>query len=365
MRHKRKLVIMSFASNFGGGEFYLMRLTDLLKTDCDILICSTDVGGLLNELAAAGATTVRLDNSTWIRTRWNLLVWAWSKRRSLRDSDVVVLYNGVGPAYFAPLLWSFLRLKGVLIAHTPTSLWRGRLRRIALFAARHFLAAVVGVSDTVTADVSRLWPGVPVFSIPNWLSQAEFDARRAYSVKAKTVEFIDVVVVSRVAPGKGIEHILAACADLPSILRLDVYGDGQLLPMLRSKYQELPHIQFHGMMRDVQRRLRSYDVLVTASSIDTFSYSTAEAILQGLLCVVTRSDVFRELLGPDYPDSLMFEYGDQEDLRRAICRARELILRDRKYVDHVISQAYTRIRNRNNPVVAKEKYDKLIAVVGN
>ncbi len=363
LMHRRKLVVLSLPTSFGGGEFYLKRLTELLKAESDIVICSTDVGGLLEGLAESGATIVRFNNSTWIHARWNLLVWAWCARRALRKPGVLILYNGIGPAYFAPILWGFLRVKGVLIAHTPTSLWRGLLRRSVLFVVRRFLAAVIGVSDTVAADISGFWPGMAVFSIPNWLSPAEFVVQDGCRARGKAAEIVSVVVASRLAPGKGIEHVLSVCADLPAILRLDVYGDGQLLPILRGRYGHMSHIQFHGMVTDIQRRLKSHDILITASSIDTFSYSTAEGILHGLLCVVTKTSVFRELLGDDYPESLMFNYGDEVDLLRAISCARNLLFAEGKYVDRVIAQAQLRIQGRNNSIVAKRNFDRFFMLM--
>lgn len=353
---------MSLAENLGGGEIYLKRLTKLLKGNYDITIISTDVGGLLEELAELGAKTVLIKGSTWLHVRRSLLWWIWSARKHLRRKNVVVLYNGTGPAYFAPIFWLFAHIRGVLIAHTPTSLWRGAARQSILFVARRFIAGVVGVSDAVAAEVAELWPSVQVFSIPNWLEDAELDSHVVRGVKSRA-GVIRAAVVSRLAPGKGVEDVLAVCADLDSLIHLDVFGDGMLRQQLLAQYGHFEHIRFHGMVRDVRQHIAAHDLLITASCIDTFSYSTAEGILQGLLCVVTKSDVFKELLGAHYPESLMFEYGDRQGLKRAIFRACDLLQGDQSKIGNTIAQSRARIQKRNNAAEAKDKYDKLIAAV--
>jgi glycosyltransferase involved in cell wall biosynthesis len=162
-------------------------------------------------------------------------------------------------------------------------------------------------------------------------------------------------MVSRLEPLKGVEDIIDAYAG--KNLALHVYGDGSLRNALSQRSVGTKAIVFHGHVKDVQKRLSQYAILVSPSYSESFSYSVAEAVQAGLLCVVSDIPAHRELLGKEYPDELFFEPGNLAEIRAAVSNAEILYKTDGSAKAFAAIQvARERIRTRNSPEVARKGY---------
>ena len=190
-------------------------------------------------------------------------------------------------------------------------------------------------------------------AIPNWIDGALYkDSPVSQGASAAPA---DIAVVGRLAENKGILDILAACSDVagPDV---HFYGVGPLQKTVEEMAASVPNLKTHGHVEALWQQLASHAILLSASYSESFSYSVAEGIHAGLLCVVSDIPAHRELLGPDYPDTLYFSPGDQDGLRAALAAAHNYLAREDGGVADIIGLAKARMRHRNGPDQARKDY---------
>lgn len=139
----------------------------------------------------------------------------------------------------------------------------------------------------------------------------------------------NVLVVGRLAPGKGIEMALRAWSALTAEtgLRLDVLGSGPLAAELESLAPpgvELASVGHH----EVQQRMRRARALVVPSMLnETFGLVAIEAMAAGLPVTGFRSGAIAEVLHED--DELLCTPGDLAALGGSLRRLSDDALVDR------------------------------------
>ena len=96
---------------------------------------------------------------------------------------------------------------------------------------------------------------------------------------------------------KGIDTLLAACAQVHLRVRLDVFGDGSLRDeLVREASERGIDATFHGFVPDVRDRLADADLFVLSSRGDNAPVSILEAMAAGLPVVSTRVGGIPELV---------------------------------------------------------------------
>jgi len=108
---------------------------------------------------------------------------------------------------------------------------------------------------------------------------------------------------------------------------------------------------------DVEPRLQCHALLVSASYSESFSYSVAEGIHAGLVCVISDIPAHRELLGPEYPETLYFLPGSAEGLGKALDAANQMLRElDGQQAQQIVQRAHERMKTRNSPEEARNAY---------
>lgn len=352
----REVCVLSTGDVFGGAEIFKVRLAALLREHSDLVVVAPLLPALKTGVAESGARFVGLPGHGWLTLRWALLRWVWRQRRGIRTGGMLVVLNGRGAAYLAPVVRLLTHGAPVIISQTALTMRRGDFKEALYGVAARFARCVVAVSDYVAAQHHQRWPRLMVTAIPNWidLQSGVDDASRP--VSSCVADILHIAVVARLAPEKGVEDVLAACMEEEGV-ELHVYGDGPMRDPLREAGRELAWLHFYGHVDDLPRRLPTHSVLISGSYSESFSFSVAEGIQAGLLCVVSDIPAHRELLGESYPDELFFPPGDRAALKRALAAARvRLSSADGDDARTVVAAAMSRLRERNSPELARQRY---------
>jgi len=328
------------------------------------VVVSPFLPALKRGLAESGAGFVGLPPRGWLALRWALLRWLWRQRRVIRVNRTLMVLNGRGAAYLAPVVRLLTGGAPVIISHTALSMRPGDFKEELYGMAARFARCVVAVSDSVAAQHRQRWPSLAVQSIPNWIDLQPGTTVASRPVFSRTADSLHAALVARLAPQKGVEDVVAACAEEGGI-ELHVYGDGPMRAQLRDAGREFTWLQFHGHVDDLPRRLPAHSILISGSYSESFSFSVAEGIHAGLLCVVTDIPAHRELLGVGYPDDLFFSAGDLAAMKRALQAARARLCKDHgEDARRVVSGALAHIAKHNSPEVARQRYLAVLSAEG-
>lgn len=234
--------------------------------------------------------------------RWRLET-LWALARAAWSADVIV----------GACEWSATRAAEVagLLTRKPVVGWvhaqldhhiadaRERRRQGARYRR---LAQVVACSQASAASVGRLGGPGRVAVIPN-----PIDVARTEALASAPQAFPDprptLVAVGRAVPGKGLERLIAAHAELAARRphRLLVLGDGPLREALRSQAEQLgvgDSVALPGFVRNPFPEVRSARALVLASRSEGLSMVLLEALALGTPIVATRCGA-EQLLAPD------------------------------------------------------------------
>jgi len=187
----------------------------------------------------------------------------------------------------------------------PVVVWQDRLRfalddpsPIWITTASYFLALVALplLCVTLAAYLSKRW------------------SRLGDSTTANANRF---VFVGRLSPEKDFDTLFGAVAKLPTA-RLDIIGDGPLLPRLRV-LANAAQVTFHGGCdRDVvDEHLRRSRGLILCSTVEGLPNAVLEALSQGCPVIGTAVGAIPELL-TDAVNGYLVQPGDQEAIAEAM-----------------------------------------------
>jgi len=340
----------------GGGTIFLTRVAALLQSHIRLTVVAPPLPTVESGLAEVGAGFVGLPARGGVSLRWAFVRWLWRERHVIRASRILIVLNGRGAAYLAPIVRLLCGVAPVIISHTELSMRSGDLKESLYGMAARFARCVVAVSDSVAMQHHQRWPALAVESIPNWIELQPGDTAGSAGNLSSMTGKIHAAVVSRLAPRKGVEDVVAACRDEDGI-ELHIYGDGPMRDQLRNMGSQFAWLHFHGHVDDLSRRLPTHSILISGSYSEACSYSLIEGIQAGLLCVLTDIPAHREILGDDYPDALFFPPGDVPALRQALQVARGFLSSDAGDCARMaVSMALERITTRNSPEAAKPRY---------
>jgi poly(glycerol-phosphate) alpha-glucosyltransferase len=162
---------------------------------------------------------------------------------------------------------------------------------------------------------ARFGDGIRNVVVPNGIELPDASARRA--------EPGLVVSLSRLAPGKRIDHLIRAflAADVPGST-LEIWGDGPSKPELQALIEDLDcadRVRLCGVTADPGSVIERASVVVSASAFEGQGLSLAEALAHG--CPVVSYDV---RYGPSdllaRGGGILVPDGDEPALADALCR---------------------------------------------
>ena len=254
----------------------------------------------------------------------------WQITQTIRRLRVDIIHTHSSKAGFLGRLGA--RLAGVPhIVHTPHGhVFEGYFSPAATrtFIALERLAArwtdrIITLSDEEARDHLRYGIGRPrqFVTIP---SGVDLDpVRQATPVRLMSGSPI-IGTVARLAPVKGIEHLIAAASSILSELpgaRFLIVGDGELRSALEAKARACgvaDRIHFAGYRNDVPAILAGMDMFVLPSLNEGMGRVLVMAMALGKPIVATRVGGIPELLG-DGEAGVLVPPADPGALAEAIC----------------------------------------------
>lgn len=248
-----------------------------------------------------------------------MLTALWRLRREGWRPDVVHahVYSAALPA----LLLGLLSRAPVVVTEHYTGFERGLVtgydRALARFAFER-ADLVAPVSEALAGHLRELAPGARIRVHPNVVDTEVFGVREdGRDGPAR------LLTVGALAEKKGHVYLLDALARLDGVT-LDVVGDGELRGELEAAAARLglsERVRFHGelLKEEVARMMGEVDLLVVASTHETFGCTLIEAMASGLPSVATRVGGVPEVLVPAAGE--LTEPRDPAALAEAIERA--------------------------------------------
>ena len=351
-----EVFVISLAKTFGGGEIFMARLATLLKNKLHMTVISPSLMQLRDQLNNSGSKLVELTAGGGLILRFDALVCLWKLRLNLQQIKPYIVLNGRAASYLTPLVRMIVGHRPIVICHTEIVLQHGGFKQWLYGLAVQHAQCVIAVSDTVASQHRQCWPRTPVQAIPNWIESLAVDESKKFRLTTQPNGVLRLAIVARLSPGKGIEDVVAACIGLHG-MELHLYGEGPMFDRFNIISKKIPTIHLHGYVKNIEQILSINDILVSGSYTESFSYTVAEGLNAGLLCVVSDIAAHRELLGPEYPDSLFFSPGDQNKLRQALECANSMIREDcGNAARTIVDKARLRLKIRNDPAVAEKNY---------
>jgi len=112
--------------------------------------------------------------------------------------------------------------------------------------------------------------------------------------------YLRMVAVNNLRLIKNVPYLVETMkkvSDLP--VTLDIYGEGNLLNDLIAMIESygLTNVRLMGKRSDIHKVLTGYDVFVSASTVEGFGISVAEAMAVGLPVILSSIPVYREIAG--------------------------------------------------------------------
>ena len=177
----------------------------------------------------------------------------------------IVIANGEAAELLALTLPS--RIPVICVEHASHPWLMSRklgylVRKLIFFKDVHWV--------TVNRDQRSIWPHIKKFeTIYNPIHPTPFSGRDLG---------VGLIHIGRVTADKGIEMVCLVAQNVG--MKLDVYGDGDLLPPLRLKYSQNSDVIFHGFTHDVWKVIGRKRLLISASLHEGDGRNVAEAIMR-------------------------------------------------------------------------------------
>jgi glycosyltransferase involved in cell wall biosynthesis len=153
---------------------------------------------------------------------------------------------------------------------------------------------IVCPSETLARLVTASNGSARVTVVPNGIDTSRFTPEQKKRGR--------VLIVTRMFPRKGVQHVLDALAQRPVPVELHIVGDGPYLPALKERALSVGvDAEFHGALENGSPELRhlyaTSQVFVLPSESENFPVVLLEAMSAGCAIITTRDTGCAEVVG--------------------------------------------------------------------
>ena len=313
---------------FGGAERQIMTLLRALRRrGLTSQLFTFHDAELAREARAAGIETQVLGaRGLFDRESLRLL------ERSLQKSQPQVLHvHGYRASVYCALAAPARALGIVKTEHGGVEAGGARMRdrlrpliyrKIDTWAARRMRAHIVFVTRELRAHCLREFPGLRASVIYNGIEALETQA--AARPPEYRSEHVNVAIVGRLEPVKGIEYAIRAICQpgMPADVRLHVIGAGPLRSALEQLSVSLGvghRVRFAGFRRNAYDYIAHADALLMPSLHEGLPYSILEAMVLGTPVLTSRVGGLKEIL-THQRTALQFEPANERQIADTVAR---------------------------------------------
>lgn len=343
-----KILALNPSAFVGGAEISLVDVLDALKARGHEIVLACPPGGSLENLARSRALEVadwsipaslrRVGRNSPVRTLGTALAGAFRSGMSLvnliRVANPDVVYsNGIKSHLVASAV--FLRFRVPIVWHVRDFVSARRVSVLLFAAARFTRVRVIANSGAVAAEWRE--KGIAVTVVHNGFRPSEIScpAQPSPSIPVR------LIAAGILAPWKGFDVILRACALLPEHLSWtlticgdEIYethghtGERDRLSTLACTLGLQDRVAFLGMVPDLLPYFQQSDILLHSSiRPEPFGRVVAEAMLSFLPVIASNGGGIPEFVRNGV-DGLLYEMGNADRLADAIVKlASDSILR--------------------------------------
>lgn len=196
--------------------------------------------------------------------------------------------------------------------------------------------------------------GVDVYKFQNAISYKKSELCREFTEDTKLV-----CMVGRFSEAKDQPTLIKAMRNLTKDTHLLLVGDGPLREESERLAKDIGvgnRVHFLGFRNDVERILKTVDIVVLSSNWEGLSLASIEAMASGKPFVASRVPGLEEIVD-GY--GLLFEEGDSEELSKLINK----LLNDNKLYEHISNKCLIRAKDFSIDNMVKSMislYNKLI-----
>ena len=312
-KRPRRILLVSVTPFIGGGEIYLIKLARMLSRHYDIRVLAWQQE-LLSIVRDAGIHTEAISRRHQT-TAGRYVSAAAALRQTLRHwQPEIVHLNGQGESHLTALPRAF-GVPAITTRHTPFSapMVSSMMQKLVL-AEYSALDAVVCISAMVVRQLAAKMDSRKLHLIPNWI---ESGAVYAALPPKQNHASLQLLVVSRLVPAKGVMDVVHAISHLPGV-SLDIVGDGPQRAEIEAAAAGLP-VRLLGHQNNCAPFYQAADLVVFPSAMEGQGLVPLESMAQGTPCLV--SDIEPALETVDHGScAAVFRQGDIQDLVRQISR---------------------------------------------
>lgn len=255
---------------------------------------------------------------------------AWSTLAAMRERPDIVHYHALGPGLVAPIPRWLSPARVVLTVHgldNERAKW-GAVARTVL-GAGHWMSArvpdaTVVVSHALADHYARRF-GRDVTYIPNGVTTPTPRPPDAIGARHGLGTGSYLLFVGRLVPEKAVDLLIRAYRRIPGDRRLVIAGDSSFSDEYVTRLHRLAHddprVLFVGyaygeLLAELYTNAAGF---VLPSYLEGMALTLLEAVSYGVPVVASDIEPNREV-GPDRPGYRLFPAGDEDALRRALCR---------------------------------------------
>lgn len=355
MARRSRITFVSHTSEPGGAELALSRYFNL--STLKFRLVTTQAGGVWEDLSSQNVNVIAPSArvSTFGAIRF--------LRRTLRSSESdLIVANSMRAAFYC----SLVKPKGSkLVYWVRDGLQQSAMSSINLWVTRRFtlrrVDACIANSEWTAATIRGINPSLPlsVVASPAGLS---CDDNPTFRENVAANGRVSLLYLGRLSRWKGVHLAISALARLRATdptrdYRLTVAGgalfsEKSYQTELMEQVEALrlnPFVTFSGHVQDVNRMLRTHDVLLHCSIVpEPFGQVVVQAMGQGTPVVATDAGGPKEIITSGV-DGLLYPPGDTEALVDAVQEildknlmsklSRAAFASSRAYTDeHVVSE---------------------------
>jgi len=348
-----RILQISSASSFGGGERYLVDLSNSLRArGHDLFAALRPQSPLVThlQLTPKNIKTLPLRNALDPQSARGLA-------RLVKDEHIDVVHAHMARDYSlaAYACRSNRQTKFIVTRHVLFPL--NRLHRRTLARANKIIAVSAAVARQLKSQ--RLVPDERIALVPNGIDVDRFSAgcqafdRNAFlEGKAIPPDCLLVSSIGELRTLKRHDDFIRAAAIVARELKnthfvvagVDTSSSGENHKQLQALVAELEltdRVHFLGWLDDADKLLCATDVFVSASETESFGLSIAEAMAAGTAVVATQTEGAREIV-EDQATGLLVPIGNVEQMAEAMLR----LLGDEQRRKAMGEKAITHVRER-------------------